>query len=307
MSVLPKQLESRLALFAPPYEELLPLDPSWRPSVLPPRGQALVWHLCDGAAQEEEFRWLYNRPPGLPLFLVLPPATELARSLPLLNYVNALDPRFVLPHGRMIAPRYLRQLLAAAPQNLPSTLTEYLVRRGVLTTPRIQAIARRIFECAPETPSIARLARRLYTSRRTLGRHFAAAGLPVPSHWLQFGRLLQATIQLQNDASAIFRIASRVGYPDGFTMSNQMKRLVGCRPTEVRTRLGWEWVVESWIRQEVLTGGFDRARYRPAIDVYLANPFSTRVRPSDPPSMRRPSTRTGLIADRKRREEDDQY
>lgn len=307
MSTLPEQTEPRLALFAPPYEQLVPIDVSWVPSSMPPRGEAIVWRLVDGKDQEAEFRWLHHRAPGLPLFLVLPPATELSRSLPLLHYVNVLDPRFVLPHGRMVAPHYLKQLLAAPPQHFAVTLTDYLTRRGLLIEPRIRNEVRRIFECVPETSSITQLSRRLYTSRRTLGRHFAAAGLPVPSHWLQFGRLLLATLQIQTDATAIFRIASRVGYPDGFTMSNQMKRLFGCRPTEVRDRLGWEWVVESWIRQEARAGNFDLFRYRDAVGIYRGDSASGRNSrhnlgrfPSSPPQGR-------IVADRRRRNEDDRY
>jgi hypothetical protein len=33
-------------------------------------------------------------------------------------------------------------------------------------------------------------------------------------------------------------------------MSNQMKRLIGHRPSEVRELLGWEWLVEAWLKQE---------------------------------------------------------
>ena len=40
---------------------------------------------------------------------------------------------------------------------------------------------KRIFELAPEISSVTKLARRMYTSRRTLGRHFALSGVPVPS------------------------------------------------------------------------------------------------------------------------------
>jgi AraC-like DNA-binding protein len=57
---------------------------------------------------------------------------------------------------------------------------------------------------------------------------------------------------MHNDEAAVFRIAARFGYPDGFTMSNQMKRLVGHRPSEVRQLLGWEWIVEAWLKREGL-------------------------------------------------------
>jgi hypothetical protein len=29
-----------------------------------------------------------------------------------------------------------------------------------------------------------------------------------------------------------------------------MKRMIGYRPTEVRNLLGWEWIVEAWLRRE---------------------------------------------------------
>ena len=126
------------------------------------------------------------------------------------------------------------------------------MQRVIVSTRTIRREVHRIFEFAPETGSVSKLSKKLYLSRRTLGRHLTTANLPVPSHWLQFARLLHVTINLQNETTAIFRIAARCGYPDGFTMSNQMKRLTGFRPTEVRQRLGWEWVMEAWLRREGL-------------------------------------------------------
>ena len=50
--------------------------------------------------------------------------------------------------------------------------------------------------------------------------------------------------------AAARRIAAQYRYPDGFTMSNQMKRLVGWRPSDVRQYLGYEWFIEEWLKQE---------------------------------------------------------
>jgi transcriptional regulator GlxA family with amidase domain len=109
----------------------------------------------------------------------------------------------------------------------------------------------KIFELAPTVPSISALSRRLYTSRRSLGRYFESERLPVPSHWLQFARLLYIATSLQaNPDVPVFRIAVQLGYPDGFTMSNQMRRLIGCRPTDVRENLGYEWFIEEWLDME---------------------------------------------------------
>ena len=53
------------------------------------------------------------------------------------------------------------------------------------------------------------------------------------------------------------RNLAKSGYPDGFTLSNQMKRLIGCRPTEVRTCLGREWILDAWLRREYAMGGLE--------------------------------------------------
>jgi AraC-like DNA-binding protein len=259
----------RLALFAPPYERFVEIDTSWTPPSRPPRGLALVWRLIDGQEQRAEFSWLATRPYGLPLFVILPPPDEIQRALPLLSHVSSLWPRSVLPSGPLASPLQVRRLLQMPPRQVAQAITHYLTRRQLLINDRIRREVRKVFEYAPETPSISRLARRLYTSRRTLGRHFAAAGLPVPSHWLQFARLLFATFRLQEGENTLHRVAGRAGYPDGFTLSNQMKRLIDCRPTEVRGALGWEWVVERWIQVETMTGGIDGERYRDSVAIYV--------------------------------------
>jgi len=260
---------TRLALLEPPYQQLTAITMGWKPASLPPQGLALVWWLTDGVEQAREMDWLNCRVPGLPVIVVLPSAREIGRAAPLLGRLPDLHPRAVLPEGPLATPAHLCQLLRFPPQQIPEGVTGYLMRRGLIQSQALRNAVRRIFQLAPETRSIAKLARRLYTSRRTLGRCFSSAGLPVPSHWLQFGRLLQVAMNLQNDQANIFRIASSVGYPDGFTASNQMMRLLGVRPSHVRRCLGWEWIVEAWLQREVHTGGIDVQRYSHAVRDYV--------------------------------------
>lgn len=258
-----------LASFGPPYNQFVPITLEWKPQTIPPVGHAIVWWIMDGSAQQEQYEWLDGRPFGLPLFIVLPPPDRIVKAMPLLNYVTALHPRAILPGTRIASPANVRALLAAYPRNMPDAIATYLMRRGLLTEPKMQRCIRQIFASVPTISNVSGVARRLFTSRRTLGRHFAAAGLPVASHWLQFARLLLAIMRLQTTDLTISRVALRMGYPDGFTMSNQMKRIIGLRPSEVRTYLGWEWVVETWLYCETISGNVDAMRYEHVIRPYL--------------------------------------
>lgn len=241
------------SLFAPPYEELAPCGPEvvgelkdvdqWK-------GRALVWQLTPLARERDEFDIVRQKVPGLPLLILLPPPADVGRVADLLPLLRLLSPRMILPHGLIDSAYRLKQVFSMPPRSLPAAVTDYLVRRGPLRERKAVREFQRILELAPETRSIGSLSRRMYTSRRTLGRHFIATGMPVPSHCLHFGRLLHVAMQLQTDDSAMFRIASRFGYNDGFTMSNQMKRIIGYRPSEVRELLGWEWIVEAWLKME---------------------------------------------------------
>ncbi|MEX1181950.1 MAG: AraC family transcriptional regulator, partial [Gemmatimonadota bacterium] len=241
------------SIFAPPYDRLVPCSPETIDELTDLdrwKGTAIVWHLTPAARQNDEFDALRRKAPGLPLLVLLPPPTEISRITDMLPLVRLLSPRMILPHGLLDSIYRLRQVFAMPPRSLPGAVTDYLIRRGLLNERKAVREFQRILELAPDTRSIAALSRRMYTSRRTLGRHFVATGMPVPSHCLHFGRLLHVTVQLQVDDAAMFRVATRFGYPDGFTMSNQMKRLIGYRPSQVRDLLGWEWVVEAWLRQE---------------------------------------------------------
>jgi len=254
-----------MALLRHPYEDIEFIDTSWTPDEVPAPGHAIAWWLTDPDHQEREFQWLYERPPGLPLLIVLPPAREIRKVFPLLSSLTVLDPRAILPAGRLAAPNRLRDLLASPPRRFADAVSAYLVRRGLLRTEDIRRHVRAILDAVPSVRTVAGLAARLHASRRTLGRRFADAGLPVPSHWLQFARVLHVAMRLQIDKSPLGRIAAQYGYPDAFTLSNQMKRLTDYRPSDVRRWLGWEWLVEAWIKREAQRGGIDLQLHRCAL------------------------------------------
>jgi AraC-like DNA-binding protein len=266
-----RQLTARLVLFRPPYRTFEPIDRHWRPAALPARGHFLIWTI-EELQQEDDVEWVFRRPPGIPLVVLLPPPAHIVPLGHIVRAIPYLHPRAVLPcTAAALEPDQFRLFLGAPPQRLPEALTDYLIRRRLFASPEAALRIRRIFDHAQTVTSVAALARRLHMSRRTLGRQLTADGLPAPSHWLQFARLLRLALHISTDRQPLLRLATRAGYPDGFTMSNQMKRMLGCRPSELRGVLGWEWLVESWLLNEIDRCGFDDVVGRELLRPYRSN------------------------------------
>lgn len=245
-----------LSLLSPPYAAVRPVAGGLRQLKLEGRrpGCALVWEMGRGIHQQDA-GVVRSRPGGLPLLVVLPATEDLSRDSGLIRLLEEVRPQAILPHHEAPTPEDLACILRRPPDDLGSEVTEYLRWRGIGLERDTSQLVRRIIALSAELRSVSGLARSMYLSRRALGRRFMAHGLPVPSHWLHFARLLRVAIRLQNCDESVLSVGYELGYPDGFSLSNQMARLIGHRPTEARMYLGWEWLLEAWLRQEAETGG----------------------------------------------------
>jgi AraC-like DNA-binding protein len=239
-------------LLAPPYSKLLPLDneeefPDHPRSF---RGAALVWNLEPGGT-ESELERAAERPGGLPLMILLPQSTRIQRlRARMMELVEETRPHAILPHHPAPDAEELRFLLAHGSGSTGSDILDYLKWRGLRLDQETRQVLGRIAVLSEEVRTLGAVARGLYMSRRALGRRFHDRGLPAPSRWLQICRQLRAAQMLQSSDRSLGEIARCLGYPDEFTLSNQMDRMVGVRPSLVRERLGWEWFFESWLRRE---------------------------------------------------------
>lgn len=244
-----------LSLLLPPYARLQPAEASTSSlrgfSGCP--GVAIVWRMGSGG-DEARVRALRARPGGLSLLALLPPERDLTDSPSLALQLHQLRPQGILPHHPDPAASDLAQVLRRPPADLSGEVVDYLRWRGFALDRETVQLLRRIIDLSSELRSIASVSRSMYLSRRALGRRLTTRGLPVPSHWLQIGRLLRVAIRLQNSDATVSSVAFEHGYPDGFALSNQMERLIGYRPSDVRRHLGWEWLVESWLRREAESG-----------------------------------------------------
>ena len=243
----------RLSILKAPYRTFVPTNGGPPPARYVqgsvPRGMALVWNLGDGILREDR-ETVQTRPYGMALVAVLPPAHRLRPVPAILDVVDQCRPQSILPHHRDLRPEEIARVLRRPPADLASELIGYLSWRGVEIEHDTRHLVRRTIELSAELRSVAALSRAVYLSRRALGRRLCRAKLPVPSHWLHFGRLLRIAIQLQNSDHNLFRVGCEFGYSDGFSLSNQMSRIIGIRPSTARDRLGWEWIAESWLQME---------------------------------------------------------
>ncbi len=248
-------LRHTLFLMHHPYGELTPLlggREEIRARGRQP-GTALVWTQTENV-EDSEVQFVARRPGGLPLLVVLPPVHRVELAPRLVHQIDRCRPHGVLPHHDRPSASELAHVLRRPPQDLGAEVTDYLSWRGISLDRDMIRLVRQTLDLSAELKSITALARGMYLSRRALGRRFTTRGLPVPSHWLQLGRLLRVAIELQNTDESVFTVAYRHGYTDGFAVSNQMLRLIGCRPSAARRYLGWEWLMEEWLRKEAEAG-----------------------------------------------------
>ena len=251
----PTQGPIPLGLFAHPYQEVRPLSGGKQQLRQEGRlpGSVLVWDLSRGVhGQDADI--VRARPGGLPLIVLLPEPSALPRDPAFLRLIESARPLGVLPAHGVPHPDDLAAVLRQPPEDLAAEVTDYLVWRGIPLDRETARLIRRTLALSAELRSITALSRTLYLSRRALGRRFLSRGLPVPSHWLHFGRILRVAIRLQTSDDGILSVGYELGYPDGFSLSNQMVRLTGYRPVEVRQYLGWEWLLEAWLRREADMG-----------------------------------------------------
>jgi AraC-like DNA-binding protein len=190
--------------------------------------------------------------------------------------MSSCRPHSVLPHIQEIDTQELVSILRRFPTQFDFEVVEYLVWRGIEVDLDTRRLLRKTLELSEELRTVSALARALYMSRRALGRRFMTRGLPVPSHWLHFGRVLRGSVQLQDPRANLFRIGCELGYPDGFAFSNQLKRLTGLRPSMMKECFGWEWIVESWLFREADAGNLSPLLKKALFPSQVSNdnPFS---------------------------------
>lgn len=76
------------------------------------------------------------------------------------------------------------------------------------------------------------------------------------------GRGIRAALLLQREPDVdLIKAAYVLGFHDGSGLSRHLVRVFGERPSFLRWRLSWEWLLDDWARKTLDGGGLSRIRF----------------------------------------------
>ena len=101
---------------------------------------------------------------------------------------------------------------------------------------------------APETPTVAALAQRLYVRPSTLMSRFARAGLPSPKNYLAAIRLLHAAHLFESTGLSVADVAYRLEYSSPQSFGRHLRAMLGVTALEFRSRFPFPTALERFVR-----------------------------------------------------------
>ena len=100
---------------------------------------------------------------------------------------------------------------------------------------------------APETPTVRRLADRLYVRPSTLMSRFVRSGLPSPKNYLAAVRLLHAALLFEIDGLSVADVAYRLEYSSPQSFGRHLRAMLGITASEFRSRFPFPTALESFV------------------------------------------------------------
>lgn len=246
-----------IARARPPYDELEPhsLDRERTPPPLP-----LGTILCvrvrdvarDWAAVEACVPTLRARYPAAPVILHVAHAPN-ADAVHLARLAAFLSVRAILVDDEPIAPT-LRRLMTRSP-DLGAEVVEWLPLRGIRIAPECAPLVRDVVRLARAHRAVRDLLREIGESEPGARKRLRGRGLPAPSGWFCAARALHAALHLQGSRErTLHDVALDCGYSEHSTLSRQMVRVFGLRPSTVRELIGWEPLADRWVARAMQDG-----------------------------------------------------
>lgn len=89
--------------------------------------------------------------------------------------------------------------------------------------------------------------------------------------WHMLGRGIKAALLLQREPDiSLIEAAHALKFHDGSGLSRHFKRVFGRRPSFLRWRLSWEWLLDDWARDNLGRGALSPVRSSTPAEVATA-------------------------------------
>jgi AraC-like DNA-binding protein len=243
-------IEHAIALIRPPYNRAehqtgwsaldgRPLQPGTVVAVRVDRP------VSDCTALEATIRRLRKLSPTTPVVLMLHTATE--ECLYLTTQAARMGVRAVVAADRPMSESLRRPLTERS--GLGEDVLEWLMLSGIRLSPTVGSLVLQIMTLAPQYHTLTDLLEEVGVPETSARFRMQKKRLPSPSRWYQAARALHAALLIQAEPdTCLLRHAHALGYADHSALSQLVHRSFGVRPVMIRGTLGWEWLLERWLR-----------------------------------------------------------
>ncbi len=205
-------------------------------------------HRC-APEQVEALGHLVRDFPGIPTVALLsrhdPGATEMLLRL------GATGVRQVVDVTSPTGWNRLRQLVGQ-----PATRAVARIQGPILDTlqeapPDARLFVEALVRLAPETPTVRRLAERLYVRPSTLMSRFVRSGLPSPKNYLAAVRLLHAALLFETTGLSVADVAYRLEYSSPQSFGRHLRAMLGITASEFRSRFPFSVALTHFVERMV--------------------------------------------------------
>ena len=111
-----------------------------------------------------------------------------------------------------------------------------------------RAFARRVLEFPVHYTSLHAVADGCGLSRGALKAKFRRRGLPSPSTYLRWFRLMAVSQLLSDRSITVSHAARRIGFTSNGNLCRMMDTVCGMTPTDARTKQGWNRLLIAFAR-----------------------------------------------------------
>lgn len=205
-------------------------------------------HRCE-PEQVEALAHLVRDFPGIPTVALV--SQHDAGATEMLLRLGATGVRQVVDVTSPAGWSRLRQVVGQPATRAVSRIQGPILDALTEAPPDARLFMEALVRLAPETPTVRRLADRLYVRPSTLMSRFVRSGLPSPKNYLAAVRLLHAALLFETEGLSVADVAYRLEYSSPQSFGRHLRAMLGITASEFRGRFPFPVALASFVERLV--------------------------------------------------------